>query len=125
MKLKEQNRNDLISYYLGTWRNSYEKARLIGEFTIFEANDGLRISVKNSRESFYTGPWQEVPIRPHAYAPEMNDIVAFQAHFEMDEMNAFFAMNENKGLLIIAGYLTFSPEDPRADCFVREFFYKV
>ncbi|WP_103068969.1 hypothetical protein [Aquimarina sediminis] len=125
MELKEQKQKVDLSYYLGTWRNSYEKARLIGEFTFFEKDGVMQIRIKNSKDSFYKSNWDIAPVRPHSYAPEINDVVAFQAHLKMEEMEAFLAINENKGLLIIAGYLTFDTNDERSDCFVREFFYKV
>ncbi len=125
MKTAEKINTDELSYYLGTWRNSYDKARLIKEFTLFEKEGGIRMSLKNSTESFYQKPWPEGEVTAHAYTPESNDIVAFKAHFKLEDMEAFFAINENKGLLIIAGYLSFEEADPRGDCFVREFFYKV
>jgi hypothetical protein len=112
-------------YYTGTLRNSYEKARLIGEFNLFESEGVLKIAIKNSKESFYDGPWDVADVIPHSYAPEISDIVAFQAHIDMEDINAFLALNENKGLLIIAGYITFKNDDGKSNCFVREFFYKV
>ena len=125
MMATEKTYREELSYYLGTWRNSYEKARLIGEFTFFEKEGGLRMSLKNSTESFYQKPWPEGVVTAHSYTPESNDIVAFKAHFELEDLEAFLAINENKGLLIIAGYISFKGDDSRGDCFVREFFYKV
>ena len=125
MKGTESTYRNKLAEYMGTWRNSYEKARLIEEFTFFEEDGTMKISIKNSKESFYQNPWNIGTVKPHGYTPDSNDIVAFKGHIKMDDMEAFFAINENKGLLIIAGYLTFKDEDPRSDCFVREFFYKV
>ncbi len=110
---------------MGIWRSSYKKSRLIEEFTFFEEEDAMKISIKNSAESFYQNPWNVGSITPHGYTPDSNDIVAFRGHVKMDDMEAFLAINENKGLLIIASYLCFKDNDPRSDCFVREFFYKV
>jgi hypothetical protein len=124
MELKEQKNKTDLSYYLGTWHNSYEKARLIKEFTFFEKEGQLRISIKNSEASFYKNDWEEGLVKHHAYAPDMNDVVAFQTRIDMKDMEAFLAINENKGLLIIAGYFTFKNNDEKSDFFVREFFYK-
>ena len=125
MKIENEKEQTQISYYLGTWRNSYDKARLIGEMNIIQGKDGLQIAIKNSQDSFYTGPWEIATLKPHSYAPEINDIVAFQTRIDLDDIEAVLAINENKGLLIIAGYITFKNDNSKTDCFVREFFYKV
>ena len=114
-----------FSYYLGSWTNSYEKARVIGAFRLYEENGQLMIHITGSETGFYPGNWGSQVVKSHSYAPDTNDVVAFQTRFEMGDMEAFLAMNENKGLLIIAGYFTFKDEDERSSCFVREFFFKV
>ena len=113
-----------FSYYLGSWINSYDKARVIGAFRLYEENEQLMISINGSETGFYSGDWGSQPVKHYSYSPTTNDIVAFQARFEMEGMEAVLAMNENKGLLIIAGYFTFKDEDKRSSCFVREFFFK-
>ena len=124
MKTSSQNSIIDLSYYTGTWVNSYEKARVIGGLTITEHNGKIMIAPKSSATGFYHGEWGSSELKPHAYAPDMNDIVAFRAQFHLEDMEAFLAINENKGLLIIAGYFSFKTSDERSDCFVREFFYK-
>lgn len=114
-----------FSYYLGKWINSYDKARVIGEFKLYEENGKLMINVNGSQTGFHPGEWGSQPVRHHSYGPDTNDIVAFQTRFERDDMEAFLAINENKGLLIIAGFFTFKDNDERSSCFVREFFFKV
>ena len=114
-----------FSYYLGRWVNSYDKARGISEFTLFENNGELQVSINGSKTGFYPGSWGTELVRYHAYAPDMYEIVAFQARFDMEDVEAFLALNENRGLIVIACYFTFKNEDERSDCFVREFFYKV
>ncbi len=125
MKIAEQKSIADLSYYTGTWINSYDKARVIASLTITEKDEKIEITLKNSETGFYSGEWGSSELKPHAYAPDINDIVAFQARFDLDDMDAFLAINENKGLLIIAGYFSFKPSDNRSDCFVREFFYKI
>ncbi|PHS03603.1 MAG: hypothetical protein COA88_15550 [Kordia sp.] len=125
MKTAEQKNKVDLSYYLGTWVNSYEKARVIESFTFSENNGKIQMTVKNSKVGFYSGNWGSGELKPHSYAPDTNDVVAFQARFELEDMDAFLAINENKGLLIIAAYFTFKQSDDRSDCFVREFFYKI
>ncbi|KAA1246570.1 hypothetical protein [Aquimarina sp. RZ0] len=124
MELKEQKHTATLSYYLGTWANSNEKARLIDSFTFFETDGELRMTIKNSETGFYKNDWGTGLVKPHSYGPDTHDIVAFQAHFSREDIDAFLAINENKGLLIIAGYITFKNDEDRSDCFVREFFRK-
>jgi len=124
MKLKEQKNSANLSSYLGTWVNTNDKSKLMKEITFFQSEDSFRMSVQASSESFFQGPWNSASVQYHSYSPESNDIVAFQAQFEMEEMSAFLAINENRGLIIIACFLTFEDADERSDCFVREFFYK-
>jgi len=123
-KAKQQTITDL-SYYAGKWVNSYDKARVIASLTITEKDGKVEIAPENSKTGFYSGEWGSSELKPHAYAPDINDIVAFQTLFNLKDMNAFLAVNENKGLLIIAGYFSFKETDDRSDCFVREFFYKI
>jgi len=111
--------------YLGKWKNSYDKARIIAELILFEEGGELLINVTGSENGYFPGDWKTAAVRYHSYAPDTNDVVAFQAKFTLDEMEAFLAMNENKGLLIIAGYFTFKKNDERSDFFVREFFHKI
>lgn len=125
MKTREQKSIIDLSYYTGKWVNSYDKARVLSALSISEKDGKIEISPENAATGFYTGTWGSSALKPYAYGPETNDIVAFQAHFKMEDMEAFLAVNENKGLLIIAGYFSFKENDNRSDCFVREFFYKI
>jgi hypothetical protein len=111
--------------YLGRWKNSYEKARVIGEIMLFEENGKLFIHITGSESGYCPGNWETAPVSIHSYAPDTNDVVAFLAQYALEEMDAVLAMNENKGLLIIAGYFTYKKNDGRSDFFVREFFYKI
>jgi len=125
MNTAEQENITDLSYYVGRWVNSYDKARVISSFTIIEKGGKIMITPENSKMGFYNEEWDSSELKPHAYGPDMDDIVAFQAHFNMKDMNVFLAVNENKGLLVIAAYFSFKETDNRSDCFVREFFYKI
>ena len=125
MEMELQKIKPALLNYLGRWINSSDKARIIGEFTFFESNGDLLMTVTGSKTGYCPGDWKTVPVKFHSYAPETNDVVAFQAHLELEEIDAFLAMNFNKGLLIIAGYFTYKKNDGRSDFFVREFFYKI
>ncbi|MDH7448112.1 hypothetical protein [Aquimarina sp. 2201CG14-23] len=124
MELKEQKHTMDLSYYLGTWDNPYEKARLIDSFTFFESEGELRMTIKNSTDSFCQDDWGIGLVRAHAYNPDLHEVVAFQAHFFKEDLEMFLAINENKGLLVIAAYITFKNNDEKSDYFVREFFHK-
>lgn len=124
MELKEQKHRMDLSYYIGTWDNPYEKARLIDSFTFYETDGELRMTIKNSAASFYQEDWGIGSVKAHAYAPDLHNVVAFQAHFFKEDIEMFLAINENKGLLVIAAYITFKNNDEKSDCFVREFFHK-
>jgi hypothetical protein len=114
-----------FSYYLGKWVNTYDKARIIRGFTLSESDGKLKITVDGSAKGYYPGDWGTSPVQHFAYAPDMNDIVAFQSEFDLKDFHALLSINENKGLLVIAGSFTFKNSDLGSDFFVREFFYKV
>jgi len=110
--------------YLGRWVNSYDKARAIGEFTFFVDNGELFMTVTGSKTGNCPGEWGAAPVQVYSYSPDMANVVAFRAQFELEDMQAFLAMNDNKGLLIIAGYFTYKKNKRGSDFFVREFFSK-
>ncbi|MBL4705186.1 MAG: hypothetical protein JKY54_11735 [Flavobacteriales bacterium] len=112
------------SKYIGEWKNSYDTGRDIGGFSFSESDGKLMISIEGAQSGILPGFWAECEVKTHAYAPGMEQVVAFQAEFETAEFKAHLAMNENQGLLIIAAYYSFPEGDPRSDYFAREFFYK-
>ena len=114
-----------ISEYLGNWKNSYDKARVINSFSIAEENGEVKISVQGAVNGLHPGSWGKEDLKTYAYDPDMNDVVAFRAQFEMENLGAFLAINENKGLIIIAGFFSVKNDPSKSDFFVREFFYKV
>ena len=125
MELPERKMQADVLKYLGRWINSYNKARIIGDLILFEKDGELFINVTGAETGYCPGDWKTAPVRFHSYAPDTSDVVAFQAQFTLDEMDAFLAMNENKGLLIIAGYFTYKKNNGKSDFFVREFFHKM
>jgi hypothetical protein len=125
MEMELKKIKPAVSNYLGKWVNTYDKARIISEFTFFENNGELLMTITGSKTGNYPGNWKTVPVKFHAYTPDTNDVVAFQAHLDYDELEIFLAINENKGLLVMAGYFTFKKNDGRSDFFVREFFHKI
>ncbi len=124
MSTEEQQSIMDLSFYTGTWINTYEKARVIGSVTITEEDGKIMMAPKSSEVGYYKGEWGKSELKPHAYAPDKQDIVGFRAHFDLEGIEAFLAINENKGLLIIAGYFGLRDGEDQSDFFVREFFYK-
>lgn len=124
MSTEEQQVTDL-SFYTGTWINTYDKARMIGSVKITEEDGKIIIEPTSSQVGHYRGTWGKSEIKPYAYTPDKQDIVGFMARFDHDEIEAFLAINENKGLLIIAGFFSLKNQEDKSDFLVREFFYKV
>ncbi|MGY0216497.1 hypothetical protein ACWJJH_03800 [Endozoicomonadaceae bacterium StTr2] len=122
-KLMQYGQGIDASYYLGNWNNTYNKARAIGSVRFHQQPDGLYISLTGSDTGFQPGDWGSAPVKLHSYSPDSNDLVACQARLDMENTEAVLAMNENKGLLIIAGYFSFK-DNSQSSFFVREFFYK-
>ena len=125
MEIELQKIKNGVGNYFGRWENSYDKARIIGAFTIFQENGELQIAVEGSPNGIYPGDWTSTTLKAHSYDPDSDDVVAFQASYNLEDITAFLAINENKGLLIIAGYFTFKTNKGKSDFFVREFFTKI
>ena len=125
MEIEKKEIKPPVLNYLGRWVNSYDKARAIGEITFFISNGELFIALTGSKAGPCPGEWEAVPVQIYSYAPDTNDVVAFRAQVELGNMHAFLAMNDNKGLLIIAGYFSYKNNEGKSDFFVREFFSKV
>ena len=124
MEIEKKEIKPPVLNYLGKWVNSYDKARVIGDVTFFVNNGELFMAATGSETGYRPGEWKAVPVQFYSYSPDAADVVAFRAQFELEDMCAFLAMNDNKGLLIIAGYFSYKKNEGRSDFFVREFFSK-
>jgi hypothetical protein len=67
--------------------------------------------------------WGQVPVTPHATAAGSREPAGFLAHYDFGFAHLALAANENKGLLIIASFMTFRDGSGRSNYFTREFFY--
>ena len=122
---KEVSSNTVnLSPCLGRWVNPYKESKGITEFSLVEDNGKLFIDIEGAESGRCSGVWERVAVRHYAYAPDLNDVVAFKAHLNRDDMDILLAINENKGLLVVAAYFTLKDGDERSDFFIREFFHK-
>jgi hypothetical protein len=113
-----------IKKYLGRWVNPYNGSRAIGEFMFFVKNGELFMTSTGADSGHCPGEWKAAPVYYHSYAPDTTDAVAFRSQLELEDMHVLLAINENKGLLVIAAYFTYKNKEGRSDFFVREFFSK-
>lgn len=107
--------------FLGRWVNAYQETKGIASFEI-SSQDGIpTFRAFGAAESCTPGDWGEIDFVPLAASPDSNQLKGFHLTYEIDQLKCLLAVNENKGLLIIAIYF-FPSED--TGYFSREFFVR-
>lgn len=110
--------------FVGTWINTYDRSIAIERVVIEQVEGKLLIQIIGIDGGIHAGIWGMVEASPLAKGPEKTQAVAFHATFENNDFKAQLAFNDNKGLLIIAGYFYFKNNPKMNDFFAREFYYK-
>ncbi len=110
-----------MSNLTGHWTNTNPETSGITKFDLVARDGGyyLRASGAGRAE-----PWSEVEVTPHSYDVNGGPAVAFRAEIDLGFSEVTLAVNENKGLLIIASLHRFKDDSARAAYFKREFFYR-
>ena len=112
-----------FSKLLGTWVNTYENSRGIERVVITEEEGKIGIRCFGVDGGILPGDWGMTHATPLAKTPEKAEVVAFKGEYKKDDFDAFLAVNDNKGLLIIAAYFYFKVDNGMNDFFAREFYY--
>ena len=112
------------SKFLGVWINTYTETKGITQFRFYEQEGQLMVEAQGAEGGVCPGDWGSVPAYAYAYKPHMTEAYAFRVDFKMESGNALLAMNENKGLIVIAGYWSYNQDSDQSDHLIREFYYK-
>jgi hypothetical protein len=110
-----------LAHFVGHWTNTKAETAAITHFDLRQ--DSGRFYLR-ARGAGHPGDWGEVEVTPHAYDATSRRGVAFLARYAFDFAEITLAVNENKGLIIIASYHRFKDSSPRSNYFKREFFYR-
>lgn len=110
-----------ISDFLGHWVNTYPETQGIASFEISSQDGVAAFRAFGAEESHAPGDWGEVEFVPLAASADGNKAKGFHVTYEINRVKSLLAVNENKGLLIIAIY--FFPREGNG-YFSREFFVR-
>ena len=110
-----------LSHYVGHWTNTNPETLAILHFDFDRRSDGFCMRAFGAG---YPQCWGKVTVTPHAYDVAGTRGIAFLARYDFEFVEITLAVNENKGLIIIASYHTFKDASPRSNYFKREFFYR-
>lgn len=112
-----------INDFLGLWINTYPETKGIASFEISSQDGVATFRAFGADESHAPGDWGEVEFVPLAASADGNVLKGFHITYEIErtKSKSLLAVNENKGLLIIAIY-SFPTEGN--GYFSREFFVR-
>jgi hypothetical protein len=110
-----------LSHYVGHWTNTNPDTSGIPYFDFDRCGNGFYMRAFGAG---YPECWGEVRVTPHAYDVAGTRGIAFLARYDFEFVEITLAVNENKGLIIIASYHTFKDASARSNYFKREFFYR-
>jgi len=120
-KAKDSGGRVDLSHYVGRWTNTNPDTLAITHFDFDRRGNSFYL------RTFGAGHptcWGEVRVIPYAYDVAGIRGIAFLARYDFEFVEITLAVNENKGLIIIASYHTFKDASPRSNYFKREFFYR-
>jgi hypothetical protein len=109
-----------LSHHLGHWTNANPDTSGIPHFDFHRRGNDFYMRAFGAG---YPECWGEVIVTPHALDVAGKRGIAFLARYVFEFVEITLAVNENKGLIIIASYHRFKDASPRSDYFKREFFY--
>jgi hypothetical protein len=110
-----------LAPFLGSWRNTYRDSKGIRRFVL--AREGARYMLRGwgvGRDE----DWGTVPVVPHAPHVASRQPAGFLARYDFGFSQVTLAVNENKGLLVVAAFTTFRDRSARSSYLTREFFYR-
>jgi hypothetical protein len=106
---------------LGSWRNTYRDSKGIRRFVLARQGDRYLLrgwGVLRDED------WGTVPVVPHAPHVASRQPAGFLARYDFGFSRVTLAVNENKGLLVVAAFTTFADGSARSSYLTREFFYR-
>jgi hypothetical protein len=110
-----------LSPFLGSWRNTYRDSKGIRRFILARQGDRNLLRVWGvGRDEV----WGAVPVVPHAPHVASRQPAGFLARYDFGSSEVTLAVNENKGLLVVAAFTTFRDGSARSSYLTREFFYR-
>lgn len=101
----------------GEWVNSNPATEWITGFTLTERDGTATIQVRGAGSPADWGPAEATLYEDNIGEP------AFRAEYHLDGVHAVLAANSNKGLIIIAAFLSF-PGEEQTNFLCREFFFR-
>ena len=84
----------------------------------------MRVQIFGVEGGRIAGDWGQTTAIPLSLRPGGTEAAAFKAQFINDAFEATLAVNDNKGLLVIAAFIYFTDSN-REDVFAREFYFRV
>lgn len=108
----------------GRWKNSKSTTKGIAGFTLTESEGGLMLGIQGAEGGFMSSQLEPVKVSCHSNNSDSKECIAFHGTSVDGGHKYRFAGNINKGLIIIATYIT-DLNDEDSNFFVREFFYKL
>jgi len=107
-----------LSPLLGTWINTNESTKWIKKLTLARKGDSFTLRIFAVEEP---GDWGEIEITTYRdYTGELG----FHGACKVGSVEAAFAANVNKGLIIIVAFYQFKDGSGRPNTLVREFYYR-
>jgi hypothetical protein len=108
----------------GNWRNTNSATRGIVEVAIAVKETRLMVRAFGAAPSGVID-WGEVEA-DHIYANSISSPVAagFTARYHFDFVEVHLQANWNQGLLVLAGFTSFTDGSKRSNYFSREFFHR-
>jgi hypothetical protein len=110
-----------LAHFVGHWTNTKVETGTITHFDLRQVGERFYL---RARGAGYPGDWGKIEATPYAYDATSGKGVAFLARYVFEFVEITLAVNENKGLIIIASYHRFKDASPRSNYFRREFFYR-
>jgi hypothetical protein len=110
-----------LSPFLGSWRNTYRDSKGIRRFILARQADRY---VFRGWGVGRDEDWGTVPVVPHAPQVASRQPAGFLTRYDFAFSQVTLAVNENKGLLVVAAFTTFRDGTARSSYLTREFFYR-
>ncbi len=111
--------------FLGTWLNAYDNSDAIAKMIIKPDGDRkMQVQIFGVEGGRIPGDWGVTTAIPLSLRPGGTEAAAFKAQFKNDAFEATLAVNDNKGLLVIAAFIYFTDGSNREDVFAREFYFR-
>ncbi len=110
-----------FGYLPGTWRNTNKLTKGIITFTLEAADNQLMLTLQGAAGGYFSPEMGTVEMQCFHAAPDSSKVIGFFSALQDADQELKLACNLNKGLIIIATYITVGS----TSFFIREFFHKI